>query len=267
VNTFRNPLKERLIRGEIAVGVSVRQSRSVEIAKIAKTCGFDWLFIDLEHAALSIDTATQMCVAALDAGIAPLVRVPAGQFWMATRVLDGGALGIIMPHIDTPEQGREVVAHVKYPPLGRRSVAAPMPQTDFKPVPIGELTAMINAETLTIVMLETQMGIANADAIAAIPGIDVLLIGTNDLAADMGIPGIFGDSRIAASYEAVIGACRKHGKWPAMGGLYAEDLLRHFVGLGMRMIQAGSDLGFLMQAATQRADFVKRLLDDPARIR
>jgi 2-keto-3-deoxy-L-rhamnonate aldolase RhmA len=101
--------------------------------------------------------------------------------------------------------------------------------------------------------METPTAIANAEAIAAVPGIDALLIGTNDLAAEMGIPGEYGHTRVAGAYETVIAACRKHKKWPGMGGVDAEELMQKYVGMGMRLVLTGSDGGFLMSAAGQRA--------------
>ena len=126
--TLRNPARERLEAGELALGVGIRQSRTVDIAAIMKACGYDWLFLDLEHNSMDLDTAVQISVAALGAGIAPIVRVPAGQFWLATRVLDGGALGIVMPHVDTAEEAREIADRLRYPsarpPLVGRRIAA-----------------------------------------------------------------------------------------------------------------------------------------------
>src|SRR6185437_721462 len=186
---LRNIARQRLERGELSLGLGIRYSRGVEIAKILKTCGYDWLFIDLEHGTLSLDTAAQMAVAALDAGIAPLVRVPEGEYSMATRILDGGALGIVVPHVDTPETAAAVVSHLKYPPIGHRSVAGTSAHFDFRSLKVGELTAAGNAATLVVMMIETPTAVANAEAIAAVPGIDALLIGTNDLSMEMGIPG------------------------------------------------------------------------------
>src|SRR5271170_7415620 len=100
IMTLRNVARERLQRGELSLGLGLRQARTVDIAKVLKSCDYDWLFIDLEHNTMSIDTAAQIAVAALDTGIAPLVRVAEGQYWLATRALDGGALGIVMPHVD-----------------------------------------------------------------------------------------------------------------------------------------------------------------------
>jgi len=253
----RNPARERLAKGELALGIGLRQARTVDIAAAMAGCGFDWLFIDLEHGTMPLDIAVQISVAALGAGISPLVRVPARQYAMATRALDGGALGIVMPHVDTAEEARAVVDHLKYPPLGHRSVAGPMAYYGFRAVPTGEATATANAETLVVVMLETPQAIANADAIAAVKGIDVLLIGTNDLMMEKGLPGQFGHPEVARAYEQVIAACRKHGKWPGMGGVYGEELLAKYVGLGMRMIIAGSDFGLLLAGASARAKFLR----------
>src|SRR5438045_8014435 len=148
------------------------------------------------------------------------------QHHMATRALDGGALGIVMPHVDTPEQAREITDHLKYPPMGHRSVAGGQAIFDFKPMKIAELIAESNAATLVVVMLETPTAIANADKIAAVPGIDSLLIGTNDLAMELGIPGGFGDERIVAAYRTVIDGCRAHGKFAGVGCIAGREVLR-----------------------------------------
>ena len=118
----RNSLKERLARGEVASSMTVRLSRSVEIAQVAATAGFDSLYIDLEHSSLSLETTSQICCAALTCGIAPLVRV--AQVELIQRVLDGGALGIIAPDVRTAEQAREIVRAAKYPPQGERGFAS-----------------------------------------------------------------------------------------------------------------------------------------------
>ena len=104
---LRNAAIERLRAGELAVGIILRSARTVDIAPAMKAAGYDWLFLDLEHNSMDLDTAVQISVAALGAGIAPVARVPARQLWLATRVLDGGGLGIVMPHVDTPEEAKE----------------------------------------------------------------------------------------------------------------------------------------------------------------
>jgi 4-hydroxy-2-oxoheptanedioate aldolase len=258
-NMIANPVRRRIEAGGVALGVGVRVARGVEIAKLMKVAGFDWLFIDLEHGQMSIDAACQISVAALDAGIAPLVRVPMGQTTMGTRCLDGGALGIVMPHVDTPEEARGIVDAYRYPPIGHRSIVGGLPQVSYASLPIGEAAATINAATLVAVMIETPKAVANADAIAAVPGIDMLLMGCSDLTLEMGIPGQFEDPRLVAAIETVVAACRRHGRIPGIGGIYAEPLLARFLKLGMQAALAGNDLPLLLGAATQRAKAMRDL--------
>jgi len=252
-----NSARERLARGELAIGVGLRQSRTVDIAPAMKSCGFDWLFIDLEHNSMTVDQAVQIAVAGNAAGIAPIVRVPYGQYDMATRVLDGGAMGIVVPHVDTADEAATIADRLRYPPVGHRSVAGAMPQLGFAQLPMAEAAKAVNDALLVVVMIETPLAVRNADAIAAVPGIDALLIGTSDLTMEMGIPGQLDQPQVVASYETVLAACRKHGKIPAMGGVYAPPLMAKYVGMGMRMLLSGSDLTFMMESARNRADFLR----------
>jgi 4-hydroxy-2-oxoheptanedioate aldolase len=253
----RNIARERLQRGELSLGVGVRILRSVEVAKAMQTIGYDWLFIDLEHGALSIETASQMCVAALDADISPIVRVPNGEYSLATRLLDNGALGIVIPHVETADEARIITDRLRYPPKGHRGVFSITPQFAYKPA--SEMTTVLNSSNLIVVMLESANAIANADSIAAIDGVDVLLIGTNDLCLEMQIPGELGNEKIVDAYGRVIAACHKHGKWAGMGGVYNEELMARYVEMGVRFIIAGGDLGFLMDSAAKRASLLRKL--------
>ncbi len=252
MTAISNPARERLEAGELALGIGLRQARTVDIGKAMKTCGYDWLFIDMEHNSMDLDTATQISVAAQDAGITPVVRVPGFQHFHATRVLDGGAMGIVVPHVDDVETASKMVQNCRYPPIGHRSVTGTLPQIDFQGVPIGEATQRINETTLLVVMLETPKAIENVEEIAAVEGIDVLLLGTNDLCMEMGIPGQVGDPRIAEIYERVIAACRANGKYAGLGGVYDLELMQRYIALGMQFILCGNDLSMLMAAARER---------------
>jgi 2-keto-3-deoxy-L-rhamnonate aldolase RhmA len=252
-----NHARQRLAAGEVSLGMGVRQSRTVDIATVAKTCGFDWLFIDMEHSSLDVDLASQLAMASLGAGITPLVRVPGHEHYHASRLLDNGAQGIVAPHVDTVEEAKRIAAACRYPPIGHRSIAGAQPQLGFRSLPVGEATKLVNAATLVVVMLETPKAIGSADAIAQVEGVDVLLIGTNDLCAELGIHGNFTDSRIEDAYRTVIAACRKHGKYPGMGGVYEPKLMEKYIGMGMRFILSGSDLSFMMAGAKARADLLR----------
>jgi 2-keto-3-deoxy-L-rhamnonate aldolase RhmA len=257
--TVRNRAKECLEAGELAIGVGLRQARTVDIARIMKTAGYDFLFIDMEHNSMSIDLAAQISIAAQDAGITPVVRVPDFQHFHATRVLDAGAQGIVVPHVDTPEVAKKMVSYCKYPPIGHRSVTGALPQLDFKPAPPGEATAAINAATLLILMLETPEAIDNVDGIAAVSGFDVLLVGTNDLCMEMGIPGQLDHPRIGEAFERIIRACRAHGKHAGLGGVYDPPLMQRYLAMGFRLVLAGSDLSFMLSAAKERAAAVRAM--------
>lgn len=254
-----NHTKRRLAAGGLALGMGARQSRTVDIAMVARSCDYDWLFIDMEHSSTNLDTAAQIAMAALAAGITPLVRVPGPEHHHASRVLDTGAQGIVLPHVDTPEEAARAVSHCKYPPVGHRSIGGPQPQLGFHPLPLVDAMRLVNEETLVVVMLETPRAIANAEHIAAVKGVDVLLIGTNDLCAELGIPGKFTDARVEDSYRKVITACRNHGKFPGMGGVYDPPVMERYIQLGMRFILSGSDLSFMMAGARERAGVLRAI--------
>ena len=252
-----NHALRQLREGKLAIGLGLRQARTVDIAQIAKTSGFDWLFIDCEHNSMSVDMAAQISAASLAVGITPIVRVPGYEHHHASRALDNGAHGVVFPHVDKPEQARRLADYCRYPPVGRRSMGGGLQQLGFAPMPVGEAARLANEQTLVVVMLESPQGIENCEAIAAVPGVDALLIGTNDLCFEMGIPGQFDHPRVAEAYTALLAACRKHGKFPGMGGMYSPELLQRYIGMGVRLVLAGSDFSLLMQAAGARASLVR----------
>ena len=256
---IRNVLKEKLDAGELALGVGLRGARTVEIARAMKTAGFDWLFIDMEHNTMSLDDACNISVAAQAEGIAPIVRVPGTEHHHATRALDGGAQGIVVPHVDDVETAKRMVANVRYPPVGHRSLYGALPQAGFEAYPPAELMPALNESTFLVLMIESPEGVANADAIAALPGVDALLIGTADLTAEMGIPGQNEHQDVIAAYETVIAACRKHGKVPGMGGVYDPMVMKRYVDMGAQLLLCGSEFTFMMAAARAQAQAVRAL--------
>jgi 2-keto-3-deoxy-L-rhamnonate aldolase RhmA len=252
-----NHALRQLRAGKLAIGMGVNQARTVGIATMAKTAGFDWLFIDGEHGSLDGDTVAQIATASLTAGVTPVVRVAGFEHWHASRMLDNGAQGIVFPHVDSSQDAQRVANACRYPPIGKRSMGGALAQLGFAPTPVGEAARLVNEQTLVVVMIESPEGVANCEEIAAVKGVDALLIGTNDLCFEMGIPGQFNDPRVAEAYKKVIAACRKHGKFPGMGGMYTPELLERHIAMGVQLILSGSDFSLLMQAATARATLVR----------
>ncbi|MBN8908947.1 MAG: aldolase, partial [Rhodospirillales bacterium] len=241
-----NTTKRRLAEGQLALGFGVHHLRTAAAPMLAAATGHDWMFIDGEHGAFSVQEMTQLCIAALPNGVTPLVRVCAGAIDEATRALDNGAMGIVVPHVDTAKEARRVADAFRYPPDGTRSWGGPPPIFRYRPPSTEEAQRAINAEILTIVMLESPEAIENAADIAAVDGIDVLFIGTSDLTASMGISGQMGHPKIVDAYQEVGNACRKHGKVLGMGGVYDEEHASRYVGMGARFILTGSDHSYVM---------------------
>jgi 2-keto-3-deoxy-L-rhamnonate aldolase RhmA len=255
-----NPLKDKLARGEVAASMTVRLVSSVEIVRIAKTAGFDAIYIDLEHSAFSIETTTQISVMALEAGIPALVRVPARTPEIIQRVLDGGALGVIAPGIRSAGEARAVVAAAKYPPIGARGLSTGLAHLGFRSVPAAEALPRMNQATMVIVQFESAAALAAVEEIVAVDGVDLVLIGTNDFLADLGRPGEYDHPKVHEVYERTIAACRRCGKHVGVGGLGSRpDLVQKYVAMGARFVSTGTDLGFLLAACTERAKQVRNL--------
>lgn len=258
--TIVNPVKTALAAGQLSLGVGVRGLRTGEIAPIMKSAGFDWLFIDLEHGPSSVETAFTISVAAIGAGIVPIVRIPAGEMVLAARCLDGGALGVFISHVDTAADAQAAVDALRFPPLGHRSAGGSYPQLGFRGGSAKTVLPMLEQATMLLATLETAKAVENAARIAAIPGIDVLTMGMNDLSVDLGIPGELGHERMADAIKSVVKAATDAGKFVGFGGVYDPALIRKYVGLGMRMILCGNDVGLLFSAAQERASFVRNCI-------
>lgn len=259
VSMPKNTALEKLRDGRLALGMLVRLQATIEIAKVARATDHDFLFIDMQHAGISIESAIKVCLAALDSGVAPLVRVSSKQALEAARLLDNGAMGIMAPDVETPEEARHLVRTCRFPPLGKRSVYAGYPQFGYRSVPIAEATRALDENTLVVAMIESGQGVENADAIAAVDGIDVLHVGSNDLMTAVGRPDEMGSKHHFELCEKVAAACRAHGKFFGIGGAREPEQQARFIAMGARFMTTNSDLAFLMAAAAERARQLRAL--------
>jgi 2-keto-3-deoxy-L-rhamnonate aldolase RhmA len=167
---------------------------------------------------------------------------------------------VIAPHIRSAEEAREVVASAKYPPFGERSMGGALPHLHYRSFPAAEANAAMNEATMVVVQFETADAIDKAGEIAAVEGVDMVLMGTNDLLADMGLPGQYEHERVRDAYARTIAACRKHGKHVGVGGLATRPkLAAEFVKMGARYVSTGTDLAFLMVESTARAKLVHEI--------
>ncbi len=258
----RNAIKDKLADGKLVLGLSIRVIRTPEAAKVAKATDHDFIFIDMEHTGMSFESVVDMSVAALDTGITPVVRVIGHDHWQSARVLDCGAMGVVVPHVDTPAQAKAAVDACKYPPIGHRSMSSGFPHFDYEAVPPADAARLHNENVLLAVMIETPTAVENVDAIAATDGVDVVHIGTNDLLAEMGLHGQFDHPKVAEVYEKVIAACDKHGKVAGLGGVRDPELCKRYLKMGFRFMTTNADLAFILAGAGQRAAEMRSLFDD-----
>jgi 4-hydroxy-2-oxoheptanedioate aldolase len=259
-DVLRNSVKEKLARNEVVASITVRLVGSNEIVRIAKTAGFDTLYIDLEHSSLSMETTSQLSIMALEAGIPAFVRVPSNTPEYISRVLDGGALGVIAPGVRSAKEARAVVAAAKYQPQGERGYGAGLAHLQYRNFPSAEVFPAMNDATMVIVQFESAASLAAAEDVIAVDGVDMVLIGTNDLMVDLGIPGQFDHPLVHDAYVCTLAACKKYGKHLGVGGLSTRpDLVEKYVKLGARYVSTGTDLAFLLAACTQRAEQVRQI--------
>ena len=174
-----NIVKQALAQGKPQVG-SWLSFGNVLSARLMARVGFPWLTVDLEHSPIDWSVASLMFAVIADSGCVPLARVPRGDHDLIKRALDGGAMGIVVPMVDTVEQAEIAIAAAKYPPAGNRSVGGAFPAMNFQ-TSAGEYFRHANDNILVVLQTESPRGIDNAEAIYSLPGVDAAFVGPNDL--------------------------------------------------------------------------------------
>lgn len=250
---LRNPVKEKLSRGEPVYSMTVRLVRTVDIASIARTAGFDSIYIDMEHSSFSVEAAGQICMACNSLGVTPLVRVPGLDASLIARVMDSGAMGIIVPGVESAEEASALVRAVKHAPLGGRSLAGAAPQLHYRVLPADQLVRELDGASMVVPMIESQRGLDAVEEIAAVDGVDMLLVGASDLSVELGVPGQLDHIQVHQAYLRVINACQANGKFVGIGGLGGRpDLIRKYQDLGAGFVSTGNDISMLSAAAAQK---------------
>jgi len=255
-----NPVKQRLRNGEVALGMNVRLSRSPDIARIAKASGHDFIFLDTQHSIFNLETVHQIAQTALVIGIAPVVRVKSVNDPDVALLLDNGVTGIVYPDVNTADDARSAVRTCRFAPLGKRSIAGGYPHFDFAAHPPAQIVAELDAACLLVCMIETAEGLANIEEICAVPGIDVIHMGTNDFAASIGKAGQFDDPEVIAAQARVIAAARKHGKYAGCGGNRSVERQVKAIHNGAQFVTTQTDVGFLLASAQQWTTGVREAL-------
>ncbi len=257
---IKNAVKELFKADKVALGMIARLGRSGDIARIAKTTGHDFIFVDGQHALYTVETTGHIAQAALGCGVVPMARVRSCDDPDTQVLLDNGVMGIVFPDINTADEARRAVNRAKFPPIGRRSVSGSYTMFDFRPVPTAETVPALNDATLVVCMIETQEGLDNVDAIAAVDGVDVIHVGSNDLMTALGKTGEYGSPVHIAALDRVFAAARKHGKIPGVGGDRNLARQMEFIRKGARFLTTNSDIAFMTAEASRVTGELRKAL-------
>src|SRR6185369_7686644 len=184
---------------------------SIDVAAHMATLGFDFLWVEMEHSPITLETLRHIVLATRGLPALPFARVPVNELWTAKRVLDAGVHGVIFPFTGTPEQTRQAVAACRYPPLGKRGSGAGLATTTW-PEPERYLDSA-DENVMVVTIVEEAAAVSCIDEIAATPGIDVLFIGTSDLSFSMGYRGRQDVADVQDAIERVRTAAQRHGKF------------------------------------------------------
>ncbi|KAF4999856.1 hypothetical protein FDECE_11387 [Fusarium decemcellulare] len=261
---YTNSLLRCVARKEVCKSFGIKVSPNAQLVQVARHAGFDSVFVDLEHAWLTLAEASNLCNVGLLSGITPFVRVPhqCGNGFVQ-RVLDGGAMGVVFPHIENAEEAKAAVKISKYPPQGCRSMTGTMPLFNMQRTPLAEAIEFGNSSGSTVfAMIESQNAVNNSAEIAAVEGVDVLLVGSNDLSIDMGVGGNWDSKEYRSSMEQVSQACRKHNKIFGVAGVYDNPTIHEckIAELESRLARYEHDRG------TEDTDHNERNNSDPPAI-
>ena len=245
-----NRVKRALQGGGISVGTMMLEFDTSGIPRIAAAAGAEFAVFDMEHTGWSIETIKRLMAASRGTDLVPIVRPPAGQYHFVARLLDVGAMGIVLPMMESASQAQEAVRFTRYPPAGCRGAAFNVAHDDYQSGDVAAKMRSANEERLLVALIETAQGVERADEIAAVDGVDVLWIGQFDLTNSMGIPGQFTHPDFQRAVARVLEACQRNGKAGGFGSLDVAELQARRK-QGFRFLVYTADVWIYQQALRQ----------------
>jgi 2-keto-3-deoxy-L-rhamnonate aldolase RhmA len=250
--TWTSPVKQRLRAGQPVFGCTITVT-SIDVAAHAAELGFDFLWIEMEHSPITLETLRHMVLATRGQPALPFARVPVNELWTAKRVLDAGVAGVIFPFTSTPELARQAAEACRYPPLGRRGSGAGLAKLCW---PDRDCYYDSADQNITVIaVIEEARALDRIDEIAATPGVDVLFVGIADLSFSLGLRGETDHPKHRAAMHKIAEAARRHGKFLGRPAGTSEQV-RQFIGEGYQVFQTPTDIGFMSAAArAYLADF------------
>jgi 2-keto-3-deoxy-L-rhamnonate aldolase RhmA len=255
---WESPIKQRLRDSQPVFGCTLTTS-SLDLAARGATAGFHFLWLEMEHSPLTLETTRNIVLATRDLPAVPFARVPVTEAWAAKRVLDAGVHGVIFPFVSSPDLARQAAQACRYPPIGRRGSGASL-ATACWPEAEGYHDSA-DRNVVVVIIVEEAEAVERVDEIAATPGVDVVFVGTGDLSFSLGLRGEQTHPRVEAAAEQVLAAARRHGKAAGRPAGSVEHT-RRYIEQGFLFFQAPSDLALFESGARQ---FLSPLGIGPAR--
>jgi 2-keto-3-deoxy-L-rhamnonate aldolase RhmA len=252
----RNPVKQRLAAGKVVVGPYIHEFYTAGLPKIVAAAGADFVIFDQEHSGWSTESLRTQLLLARGAGLVPIVNCPGAAYLRDGLLLDIGAMGLMVPHVQTAEQARAIVAGTRYSPAGNRGGAFGIAHDDYRHGDPGKVITDANDSILIIAKLESVAAIENAEAIMAVPGIDVALVTGFDLSLDLRVAGQLDHPDILRATEKVLEICVRTGKAAGCGAFDLEAALKRRAE-GYRFIQYSWDIGLLQTALRAGVDALR----------
>lgn len=244
-----NPVKALWAQNKPAFGTWITLCPHPRVVNILASAGFDFVLIEMEHTDFSFETVGALVMAARQMGLTPIVRPPGTSVpHNLTRPLDAGAQGLLLPSIDTAEQLAAIIAATKYHPLGNRPMNLRGPHTDYRPGKPAEVIAHLNAETLSVAMVESRKSIDNLREILKVPGLDAIMIGPDDLSQDLGVPGDLKAPILHEAYQEVFALCREAGV-PFGISAQSPEMAADWIAAGARWIPYQNDAAMVYNTA------------------
>ncbi len=242
-----NRVKKALKAGQVCIGSMVSSFRSPQIAQIYAVSGWDYLIMDTEHSFFDYGALADIFTVARTEVIVPIMRVTVATYPYLARALDVGAMGVICPHVETPEEVRHILDSCLYAPLGQRGLSMSSIHLAHRPATQKEYVEWANANTLVVIQPETQKAVDNIEKLVSLPGVDAVMIGPHDLSLSLGLVGQLNHPRMVEAYERIIAACQKHGVAPGIH-LTEFDQAKEWLGKGMRFFTFQNDIRMLINA-------------------
>lgn len=254
MNNLKNSLKE----GKKIFGTMVTEFSTPNISKMLSVCGFDYFMVDCEHGYFDYSQVANIISVGKGAGIPVIVRIPEVKRECVLKYIEMGAAGLLIPQVESAEQMKAVVRYSKYAPMGSRGVSLSRPHTGYEKVNAKEYMQKANDETIIIAQIESPEGVENIDNIAAVPGVDVALIGPNDLSQSMGMLQQFYEPVFIDAIQKVVDTSKKHGIY---AGIHSSGMeyVKYWAEKGMQFLMWNSDIGMMMSSAKKGVEQFKSI--------